>query len=169
MLFNQRNTNNYYSTILYVCPTLALRCATNTNYQPMVTTVCQLTYLLNPLCAVWLVRRDGKGFPFGSVCRNVRAVFMVSPLALRSLSIVRLHVSFGRPLFFLTCGVHRRAILGIEWVDKRRTWPSHCHLRVFMTSTIVTDPSSISQVLIGYSVRPEDLEYSAKAFVLEYF
>ena len=42
------------------------------------------------------------------------AVFMVSPLALRSLSIVRLHVSFGRPLFLLPCGVHRRAVLGIE-------------------------------------------------------
>ena len=43
---------------------------------------------------------------------------------------------FERPLFLLPCGVYRRAVLSIELVDIRRTWPSHCHLRFYMTSAI---------------------------------
>ena len=75
---------------------------------------------------------------------------------LRSLSIVRLHVSFGRLLFLLPSGIHRWAVLGIEWVDIRRTWPSHCHLRFCMTSAIGLMParflSSSFDIVFGQKV-----------------
>ena len=47
--------------------------------------------------------------------------------------LVRLHISFGRPLVFLPSAVQRKAVLGSAPGDIRHTCPSHLHLLLLIS------------------------------------
>ena len=123
-----------------------------------------LTHSLNPLCAEGLRRQQGNASGF---CRQLYGVQFqgVNPLDLSSLSMVRLKVSLGPPLFLFPWGVYLSAVLVINSWGILQTWPSHLQ-RLILCDFVSS--CSIQQFLIPDWVGPEYIWDSPKAFCLKY-
>lgn len=111
-----------------------------------------------------------------TVCCCLGKLFWGSTPFFSSFSTVLRQVSFGRPQFLFSCGVHCRAILGRESCDMRQTCPSHHHRHILTVSWIESIPvllsSSSLEMMFGQNIlriRFEQLFWNISFFKKEHY
>lgn len=117
---------------------------------------------LSRLCAIWYLSWWQGISTWLCLLLSWEAVLRVNLLFFSFFSTVLRQVSFGRPQFLFSCGVHCRAILGRESCDMRQTCPSHLHRRILTVSWIESIPvllsSSSLEMMFGQNILRIHLE-----------